>query len=161
MEWKITRVKGTCTACKAEFADDQLFYSALIDTGEEFTRRDLCEACWEANTEQIFSYWRTRIQESGGPKRTVVDDEVLLDFFQRLEAETETSKVNFRYLLGLMLMRKKLLKFHSIEREGDNEYLILRRSRSTTQHRVLDPRLTKDELGKLRDNLNEILFLET
>ena len=160
MEWKISRRQGKCITCEVELNENDVFYSALLDSGEELSRKDFCPTCWETNQEEVFSFWKTRVPASDAPKQTMVDDEVLFDFFQRLEDEPEAAKVNFRFLLGLMLMRKKILKFEDIDRDEEQEFLILRQTGAKERHRVLDPQLSEEELDKLKDDLHGILYLE-
>jgi hypothetical protein len=160
MEWKIGQGKGQCAACSAGLVENQPFFSALIDLGVEFQRKDYCESCWAARTEEVFSYWKTRVPPKDTKKRPTIDDDALYDFFQRLETETEPSKQNFRYLLGLMLMRKRFLKFADIERVEEREFLVLRRPRENVMHRVLDPKLPEAELQKLKEDLEQLLYLE-
>jgi len=161
MDWKIVQGKGQCSACGAELVEEQAFYSALVDTGVEFQRRDFCESCWASEPEEeAFSFWKTKVPPADSAKRPMIDDDALYDFFQRLEPETDPSKQNFRFLLGLMLMRKKFLKFADLERADGQEYIVLRRSRGKTRHRVLDPKLSEEELTKLKDDLDKILYLE-
>jgi hypothetical protein len=57
-------------------------------------------------------------------------------------------------------MRKKVFKFEDIERDEDKEFLILRRPGEEDRHRVFDPRLPKDELDKLKDDLYQLLYFE-
>lgn len=161
MEWKISRGKGLCMQCESEMQEGQIFFSALLDTELEFQRKDFCSTCWEDISESVFSYWKTRVPPADASRKSMVDNEVLLDFFRRLEKETEPARINFRYLLSLMLMRKKILKFEDIERTDDDEFLVLRQVGEEQRHRVKDPRLPKDELEKLKDDLYQLLYLET
>jgi hypothetical protein len=160
MEWKISRGKGLCMDCQADMEEGQVFFSALIDADLEFQRKDYCPDCWEKKKEAVFSYWKTRVPDKDSTKKPTIDNEALLQFFQRLEPETEPARQNFRYLLGLMLMRKKVFKFEDIERDEDKEFLILRRPGEEERHRVFDPRLPKDELDKLKDDLYQLLYFE-
>jgi hypothetical protein len=162
LDWNITKSLHRCGRCSKEFAEEEPYYSALHDSGVEFERKDFCVGCWEAldapQREQAFSFWRTEIPKADEPRKVFVDDAVIFDFFQRLASEEDQpTKRNFRYILGLMLMRKKKLKFKDVVREGDKEYLILRRSRTKEEHRVLNPQLTDEEAEQVRQELTQIL----
>lgn len=159
-EWKIARGQGKCMSCEKLLKEDDIFFSALLESGDQFTRKDFCPECWESQKEPVFSFWKTRVAKKGAQVRPMVDNEVLLDFFRRLEPESEPAKVNFRYLLGLILMRKKVLKFEDIARESGQEFLVLRQTGDQARHRVLDPKLPEEELEKLKDNLHQVLYLE-
>ncbi|MBI2192191.1 MAG: hypothetical protein HYU36_09420 [Planctomycetes bacterium] len=160
MEWKISRAHGKCMVCQTVLEENQFYYSALTDAGVEFVRKDFCLACWGKRTEEVFSFWKSRVPPREKEAQTFVDDEALMEFFHRLEPEQEASKVHFRYLLGLMLMRKKRLKFEDLEREEGREYLILRQPGEEVRYRVLDPKLSQDKLDQLKEELNQILYQE-
>ena len=165
MDWDIAKSQRRCTGCDKEFAEEEPYYSALYDTGAAFERKDFCPACWDApggpHRGQPFSYWRTEVPRADRPRKIFVDDDVIFDFFKRLASEEDQpAKRNFRYILGLMLMRKKRLKFKDVVRENGKEYLILRRSRTKEEHRVLNPELSDDELEHVRTQLTQILETE-
>lgn len=100
-----------------------------------FVRVDFCEACWNQGRrpEQLspaalglvdpgetarlamFSYWKTLVQPPQQKKKLLVDDSVLADVFQRMEGKTEPQEVRFRFVLALILMRKRLLKYEGTQ----------------------------------------------
>ena len=165
MDWNIAKSERRCTNCGKEFAEEEQYYSALYDTGADFERRDFCVGCWTAeNTphrNEAFSFWKTEVPRPDEPRKVFVDDNVIFDFFQRLATEEgQPVKRNFRYILGLMLMRKKKLKFKDVVRENGKEYLVLRRSRTKEEHRVLNPQLTDEETEQVRSELTQILETE-
>jgi hypothetical protein len=158
-EWNIAKSERRCTVCDKTFAEEEGYYSAVYDAGAAFERRDFCDGCWAtADRGTPFSFWRTEVPRADQPKKMFVDDAVIFDFFKRLaDEEDQATKRNFRYLLGLMLMRKKFLKFQDVDRRGGKEYLVLRRSRTKEEHRVLNPDLTEEELESVKAELTHIL----
>jgi hypothetical protein len=165
LDWNIAKSERLCACCDKGFEEEEPYYSVLIDQGAEFERKDVCVDCWDSdrNTfrEQAFSFWQTEVPKAEQTRKLFVDDAVIFDFFKRLEAEEEEpTKRNFRYILGLMLMRKKKLKFKDVVRKGDKEYLVLRRSRTKEEHRVLNPDLNEEELEHVRVQLTQILETE-
>ena len=162
MGWDIQKSERRCSRCSKEFAEEEEYYSALYDTPEALLRKDFCPACWgepdNADRVAAFSFWKTEIPRADQPKKVFVDDSVIFDFFCRLAAEEDQPlKRNFRYILGLMLMRKKRLKFKDVVHEGGKEYLVLRRSRTQEEHRVLNPGLTDEETKQVQNELTQIL----
>ena len=67
----------------------------------------------------LLAFWQTVMPASEEKKKVFVDDEVLCTLFERLAETTEPSKVNFRFVLGLILMRKRLVIYesHAMNRE--------------------------------------------
>jgi hypothetical protein len=114
-EWKVHRSKCRCKTCDIEIEAGQFFWSRLVDNDEPenfevLKREDCCEAHWPLEGE-AFCFWRTQrnIEEDLGPR--MLDYDTLLTIFRELpEDSEEPRKQNFRYLLALILMRKKILK---------------------------------------------------
>lgn len=165
MDWNIARSQRRCSGCGREFAEEEEYYSALLEAGAEFERRDFCPSCWagrgEAARAGAFSFWKTEVPKADQPKKVFVDDRVIFDFFQRLASEEDQPvRRNFRYILGLMLLRKKRLKFKDVVRADGKEYLVLRRSRTQEEHRVLNPGLSDAEVEQVKAELTQILETE-
>lgn len=165
MDWDIAESERRCATCDREFVEGDAYFSALYEAAGAFLRKDFCPACWEEpenpDRGQPFSFWKTEVPREEEPKKVFVDDHVIFDFFRQLADEDDVpAKRNFRYILGLMLMRKKKLKLRDVERRDGNEYLVLRRSRSKELHRVLDPKLSEEELEQVKAKLTQILETE-
>jgi hypothetical protein len=160
-EWEVGRPSGVCTACGRSFQVNERYYAALVDQGATFQRQEFCEACWSQSPRTAFSFWLTRVPEPNAERKLFVDDDVIVNFFERLHDATEPLKINFRFIVALILMRKRLLKFDTTEREGDGEYWVLRMPRDKSRHRVLNPRLTDEEVQHLSEEVGALLNVET
>ena len=66
-------------------------------------------------TGEMFSFWRTSVPAGTAKKKLLVDDSVLLDLFARLEDKTDKQDVQFRFVLALILMRKRILRYEGVE----------------------------------------------
>ena len=84
-----------------------------------FVRIDFCEACWAQGKRPadvtMFSFWKTIVPEPQQKKKLLVDDSVLMDVFQRMEGRGEPQEIRFRFVLALILMRKRLLKYEGMD----------------------------------------------
>jgi len=161
-EWKIASPPRGCSACGKEFAPGATYRAQLFDEATGFVRRDLCEECHAAGAPggpaEPFSRWTGRVPaEEERRTARLVDDDLLVDFFKRLEGSSEPQKQRFRYILCLILMRKKLLKFTDVIQSGDSEYLVVEERSEKVAHRVLDPKLTEQEIESLRVEVGRIL----
>jgi len=157
-EWNIARSQRRCV-CGREFEENETYYAALYEEGDQFVRRDHCLECWPAARERggFFSFWKTTAAPREQKRKLFADDQVLLDFFLRLENAQEEQHRQFFYILALILMRKKVLKFEDIERDEDRETLVLRYPPEDRTFRVVDPKLTEEQIEALKDQLSEIL----
>ena len=158
-DWQINDKIESCHGCGKRFEDASEVISALFEQGEAFFRRDYCAAC--ANGEHLagaFSHWRAKFSSSK-PAKAYVDDEVIFDFFERLQESAEPSKKDFHYVLALILMRKRLLKFMSIEKEGDETCMVLRSPRRDKIYRVLERRLSSREMDALNEEVAKVFVM--
>lgn len=176
-EWKIKKTGPHCEQCNLEFQQGVAYYSALTQVlekhieepgkesrlGDEFNRSDFCEACFQsARPAEVYYYWKTTLAqpETTAPRktRTVMDVDHVLEFFKRLEGESAQQKVAFRYILALILARKKLLQ--TSERRTDSEgrpVQVYREKSGGGEHVVVEPELTAEEISGLSDELGVLL----
>jgi len=159
-EWEIARSERVCGGCGKQFEELQEYYSALYDRGDQFERKDFCLGCWTGPTEEMFSFWKTQTPSREAKVKKFVDDEVLMDFFERLDGATEELKANFRFILTLVLMRKRLLKFEGTRREGGVEWMRVKRRGDLQVKEVLNPGLTEEKIGQVTEEVGRILNVQ-
>jgi len=58
-----------------------------------------------------------------------------------------------RYMLTLLLVRKRALKLHSIRRDGNQDFLVVRRPSESRTIEVADPGLNEAEIQALETDL--------
>ena len=114
MEWYINRGSKTCFLCEKIFPEEEVYFSALYDEDNTFIRKDYCDKCWEKKSDSdIFSHWKTKIPKKPEVVQKYANIDVFYDLFNKLENEDDMSRINFRYVISLYLMRKKILKLVS------------------------------------------------
>jgi hypothetical protein len=105
----------------------------------------------------LYSFWKTRCIPQEKKVKKFVDDSVILDFFVRLQHEQDPLKKNFRYVLALLLMRKKILKFEDVKKGEGGEALILRYPAEDQRFEVYNPQLTEEQIQQVTDQVGQIL----
>ena len=156
-KWDIQRAAGQCAGCARQLKPGEEFYAALIDKQSCFERADYSVEYWNEHHPEVYSFWKTTFPEANEKKRLFVDDSVLFNFFERLEKEEEPLKINFRFVLGLILMRKRMLKYEQTRRDGEREIWKVRRAGSQEIHEVINPQLSEDEIEQVSAELGSIL----
>ncbi len=158
MEWSINRGSHVCYLCEKTFPEEEIYLSALYDENNEFLRRDYCVECWDKrDSENSFSYWKTKISKKPEKVEKYAKIDVFYDLFNKLENEKDLSRVNFRYVLSLYLMRKKVLKLITTHKTNDNEYLVLHNVKEGNDTEVLNPRLSKEEVLAVTDEIGKLV----
>jgi len=159
-EWEIDKPLGQCweTGKKIEYGEE--YFAALVETGEGLARRDFCADYWLTEKPDVFCYWKTKLPHPDRKKQIFVDDEMLMAFFERLEGEREQEKINFRFVLALILMRKRRLKYNSSKIEGDKEVWRLRIAGDKQFVEVINPHLDEEQIEQLSSQISQILQVE-
>ena len=159
-EWAIERPVGVCQGTGEKIEYGQEYYATLVQTEEGLKRRDFSIGYWEAQKPEVFCYWKAKLAEPNQKKRIFVDDEMLMAFFNRLASEAEKEKVNFRFVLTLILMRKRRLKYDSSRVEDEKEIWRLRVTGTSDIVEVENPHLQEEQIEQLSGQLGEILQTE-
>jgi len=132
-------------------------YTVLLDEAGKFVRKDFSIEAWQGPPANAFSFWAGRVPARDDLRRPPIDDDLLLQCFQRLEGETEPNRINFRYVVALLLMRRKRLKFDEARVEDGQEVLHLRCPRSRTLHKVRNPGLSDDHMAQVQEEVFKVL----
>jgi hypothetical protein len=160
MEYQIQANTRRCVVTGRELQPGEKFYSVLLDEGGKFIRHDYGADAWQGPPAGAFSFWTGRVPAQEEGRRPPIDDDLLVDCFQRLEGQTEPERLNFRYVVALLLMRRKRFKFEEARVENGQEILVLRCVRTRTAHRVINPRLTEEEMAAVQDEVFKVLGWE-
>lgn len=199
--YEIPRTSGVCASSGRELVPGEPYYAALVELpadqpcGDEksrdkaaealgalgFCRIDVSPEAWEEGfrPEGMFGYWKSTIPEPNQKKKMFVDDAVLMNLLERLADATEPDRLAFRYVLALILMRKKLLRYdgnepRSAEVDGETveqtwwrltPKLDLSKGQLGKWHpdvrlEVLDPKLDETRVEQVMQQLGEVLQAE-
>ena len=138
-----------------------------------------------ARPANIFAYWRTRRPEDAGAEAVKIrfDPQVVLEFFRGLGNEgtaqeagsrqensgesdaqpgpSESQRRDLRFVLSLLLMRKKILLLDgTMVRDGYEWLLFHERVESDRSYEIANPDLSEGELEQVRDAIGELLHMQ-
>jgi hypothetical protein len=201
--YEIPKTSGVCASTGRELAPGEPYYAALVELPEGqpeeqdaggakdksaealsalgLCRIDVSHEAWEGGyrPEGLFGFWKSTVPEPNEKKKLFVDDAVLMNLLERLADATEPDRLAFRYVLALILMRKKLLRYDGTETrdaEIDGQTvpqnwwkltpkLDLSKGPLGKWHpdvtlEVLDPKLDETRIEQVMQQLGEILQAE-
>ena len=156
-QWEVARCGGVCAATGRELAEGEEHYAVLFEDGDSFRREDYSLEAWSGPPDGAFCFFRTHVPVREKKKRLLVDDDVLLNFFARLADERQESRMHFRFVLALILMRKRILKYQETIHEEGCEFWQMRLVREQSLHRVLNPQLNDEQIERVSAELSVIL----
>ena len=161
--WTISRRQGRCAETEREFGEGERHVSLLTVVEGALQRADEDKDPWKAFQERIESgeaeaplfYWFTRHMVER--KKTVqLDLESLDRLFLELEGREEIQVRELRYVLCLLLMRKRRVKVEKVLREGDEEAFIVKRPRDDRRYKVFVYDFEADRLDEVRAQLQAV-----
>jgi hypothetical protein len=129
--YELGRSAGVCAATGQPFAPGDPCVVALSEAadldhadagtpaGLPLRRSEWSLAAWDQGRrpEGVFCFWRTTFEPGDRARRMLVDDETLLDLFHRMDGDERPQRVAFRFVLMLLLVRKRLLRVAGHRRE--------------------------------------------
>lgn len=156
--WHIARSSRTCAHSGAAIPPGEPFYSALVDKDDTFDRLDYSAGAWpEVDKEPFFSYWRNKGGDPREDKAPPVDYDRLMAFFDSLEDAEEPAKRLFRYVLALVLTRRRRLRLDDMSRTDSGDRLVVydRRNGGRTLE-ILAPEAGRNDLEQAQEKLNQL-----
>lgn len=193
--YDIQRPTGVCAATGRELAPGETVYAALVDPpaedrSEEQSKRnesgelpmlriDVSAQAWEDSDFRppyLFGFWRTEVPEANEKKKLLVGDAAIQELMLSMEDAKEDKQLAFRYVLALILLRKKLLRHDGIDRREQEEGPVqdfwqftpkldidkghFGKWNEDAKFEVLDPHITADEIAGVTEQLGQVLELD-
>ena len=158
----VSRPTGVCAATGKPLLEETLAMAALCDreTDEGFDRVDYSIEAWERGNrpDRLFSHWRYTVPEVGKKPDILIDDTVLVDLFERLSDDERPQRIAFRYILALVLLRKRKLQLVGREEiEGGELWNLRFKGADGDPIQVKNPGIAEEEIQDLSEQLGEIL----
>ncbi|MGI8604732.1 MAG: hypothetical protein ACR2OZ_17315 [Verrucomicrobiales bacterium] len=161
-EWKIKTRAAVCCVTGRPFEAQEPFFTAIFEdeTTDGFVRRDYSSEAWERDRSQLrpFSYWRSLYEPPAEEMRKeVVEKESAEGLLRRLIEEEEPATENARFILALMLERRKTLRETDSKSLGDARLRIYEHSKTGEVFIIRDPMLRLDQIEALQKEVAELL----
>jgi len=164
-DYKVSRCTRRCHSLDRPLREGELYYSVVLSDDEQFERHDYSAESWQGPPEGTIGWWKNRMPTADQKKMVLAPPEVLIDLLRQMEKFPDRAKS--RYLLGLMLMRRKLVRPAKANQDNNSEPIDP--AKTFTVEVVADgstidiPVCTigRSESDSLRDQLNELLYCES
>ena len=158
MHHEVGKHTHRCQATGREIRPGESYYSVLMETPTGPERRDYSIEGWTGPPEGTVGYWKGKLAEEPPPppKPKEIPLETMVELFDRLEGDADRLDDEMkkrRYMLTLLLVRRRALKLHSIRRDGDKDFLVVRRPSESRTIDVADPGLGEAEIQAFETEL--------
>jgi hypothetical protein len=159
-EYEIQPNTRRCSITGRELQPGERYYSVLLDEAGTYVRQDYGADAWQGPPDGYFSFWSGKVPAPEENKRLRIDDDMLVDCFQRLEGNAGLDRLSFRFVVALLLMRRKRFKFEEARTQGDQEILLLRCAKTKNLYQVVNPRLSEEEMAGVQAEVFKVLGWE-
>jgi hypothetical protein len=160
--WHVRSRSRECAATQRAFIDGETIVTALFPDPESsgYVRRDYCLDAWKdlpEDAEKPFSFWKTTF---AGPANLQTEEhserlspeEILV----RLVEEDEDHTENTRYILAVMLERKKILRETDHQRTPNGILRVYEHRKTGEIYLIRDPDIPLSEVESVQ---NEVFIL--
>jgi hypothetical protein len=161
--WNIRSRAHACCHTAQPFADGETFMTVLLEdpkTGE-LVRRDYSLAGWaevEPTLNSAFSFWRSEYEAVKTEARPeIAEKESAETLLRRLCEEDSIMTENTRYILAVMLERKKQLKQTGTRETEDATFLVYEHQKSGEVYIIRDPELKLAQIEEVQTEVSRLL----
>jgi hypothetical protein len=156
--YEMSRPGGTCAVSGKPIEPGMKFFAALRDTPTGLQRIDVLPEHWDSIEKPgLLGFWHTTMPRPEHKKKIFVDDAILTELFERLGDATEEAKLNFRFVLGLILMRKRILAYEGSRNDEGREVWSMKMRGREQPLDLLNPHLGEEQVADVSRQLTEIL----
>ncbi len=166
-DWKIRGTQGTCEHTGDAFADEQPFYTCIFEepASEDYIRRDFSVEAWNELKSSFdpppFSFWKSTYKSPIlVEEKPVIEGNFAELILRRFVEEDQPATEQARFILALMLERKKAV-VHTDTRETDErKILFYEHSESGEVFIIPDPGLRLEEIEPVQKEVATLIALE-
>jgi hypothetical protein len=164
IDWNIQSRSHGCQACQKSFADKEAFHTLLFDQKHAYERLDVCERCWNAQYSQgasdrkgFISHWQSTYCVPPPPAPDAIQKENAESLLRKLIEANDAQHMAARFILAVMLERKRLLKVKAQLSENNQRVFIYEHVASGDLFNIPDPNLRLDELEAVQRDVGQLL----
>lgn len=163
VQYETGRVSERCAHSGELFNPGDAYIAALFEneSGDGFERRDYRPDAWERmeRRPRLFAHWRGVVATPEKQSKPMIDAASLLGLFEQLGESAAPKQVAFRYVLALILLRKRALA-----PAGNEPGALLVRARGAAPEeapvRVVDPAMDDAMVAEITEQLRVLLRME-
>lgn len=158
-EWNIQSRSSRCTASNQPFEPGERIYSALYLKRGQYERVDLSKAAWESRNENIapLSAWQSEYTPPPPAPPEALKKDTAEGLLRSLIEENLPTTRNARYILALMLERKKVLRQVDRQKQENTTILVYEHTQSGDVWLIEDPDLKLTDLIAVQTEVSKQL----
>lgn len=169
-EWNIQKRSTLCTGCQSPFEDKASCHTILSIDKNTYRRQDLCHACWSSAGGQtlrekagVISYWEGTFDPPPPPPPDPLPRENAESLLRKMMEDPTPEQREARYLLAVMLERKRILRHRETQLQPGNEdgkasrIMIYEHLKTHEVFMIPDPELSMEQLPAIQSRVSAML----
>jgi len=158
---EIPRCTKLCAATGQEIAPGQTVFSVLLEEEENYKRIDYSQEGWKNHLKTtneseslVLGWWKHNLPISADKKAKLAPNEILMRLFEQLVELPE--KQELRYVLALLLVRRRVFRLENEEKAKDGEPLdkiTIYHPKTDTTHEIFVAVPAQERIEQLQDEL--------
>lgn len=153
MDYNVKPLGRTCSASGQPLAPGSSCYSVLVLENGDLVRVDYSSEAWSGPPENAVAHWRVDAPEAKPVQSNPLDPDSLFEYFERLSESPNELQEKMRYVLALLLVRKRRLQIDGSRQDGDDSFLQVSGIRGEGSYEIRDPELSDAEIEELQIQL--------
>ena len=158
-DWEIKARAHRCSRTDQPFVEGDAILTLLFRDKDGFRREDVLEAVWRQHQGEVppFSFWKSCYRAPPAkPPETVAHDAVE-GLLRRLLQENMRQQTNARYVLAVMLERKRVLRQVDAHETDGERTLVYELVRTGEVFLIADPRLRLADIEAVQTEVYQLL----
>lgn len=156
LDFDVTPCSRQCAVSGRTFGAGETYFSTLhLERGGP-VRKDYSADAWRGPAEGAIAWWSSRTAEGDSSKPKLAPQDVLLNLFTELADRPEEAE--FRYVLALLLLRRRIVKLEETRRDGGGETLALDCPRRNEHYEVRVAPPAAERTEQLQQRMIELLY---
>lgn len=123
MDYDVQRCTRQCAKTERALEPGETFYSVLSAAGASLVRYDYSVEAWSGPPDGSLGWWKSQMPLRDGRKVQWAPNDVMLHLLEELEAEPDRG--DMRYVLALLLVRRRVLRLEEYEQDAQGREILV------------------------------------
>ena len=160
MEYQFRPIGKKCATTGKDLVPGSVCHSVLVMRNGELQRLDYSKEGWNGPPEGALGVWKCIVPRAAEVRHEPLDTNALMRCFEQLTEEASPAREGLRYILALLLVKKRRLRLDGSRADGDEEYLQLAGAQGEGAYEIRDLNPSDEEVLQWQRELNVYLASE-
>ncbi len=122
LDFDVKSCSRQCAVSQCALEPGDVYFSVLVAQEADIVRWDYSCSAWPGPPTECLGWWRSRLPTKEGAAPQLAPTDVMLNLFATLA--DRPADAEFRYLLGLLLFRRKVLRREDCYQDAAGRHIL-------------------------------------